>query len=174
LGLPLVLPSPLASSLFDNNLEYKGHSGEISPYSQIMQSLHEEAGRLRGELSDLFEESGQRIDCDFLSWDYGTPYPFLEEYSETMTIFTYSTMQDKYVTLFSAIREVEKKKYKEYQQLFSFFLLIPAANSWFQLHIAPPGRERIYKESSRLKAEYQELKRKTGADRYDLLFPASV
>ena len=162
--------SILESSFYGNTLEYKRHSSEIRPYYQIMESLHQEAGRFREELLDIFEESGHGIGCDLLGWDYGTPYPELgEEYQETKTVWTYSIMQSKYFDLFDAIQGSVKYKHKKFQQLLSFILLIPAANSWFQLHIAPPSRERIYKESSNLKAEYQELRSKTGADRFDHL-----
>ena len=160
---------PLNLDPFGKELNYKRYSGEIRPYYQIMQLLHQETRSLKEELLDIFEESGHEIDCDFLAWDYGTPYPFLEEHSETTTVFTYSTMQDKYVSLFSDIREVEKKKYKKLQKFFSFFILIPAANSWFQLHFAPPSRARIYKESDKLKAGHKELRRRTGTDTLDLL-----
>lgn len=165
---------PPISSFFGTTLKYKRHSGEIRPYFQRMQSLHEETGSRREELMDLFEETGHRVDCDFLGWNYGTPYPFLEEYSETMTTFTYSTMQDKYVTLLKAMNEVERKKYKELQRLFSFVLIIPAAKNWFQIHIAPPSRERIFKETSKLKDDHKELRRKTGTDSLDSLLRVSA
>ena len=144
----------LALSPFDREqLEYIKHSGEIHPYSKITQSLHQESGRFRDELLDKFEESGQDIDCDFLGWDYGTPYPedyptLLEKYKETMTVHTFSTMQANYFDLFAAIQEIVRYKHKKFQRLFSFFMLVPAAKSRFQLNFAAPGRERIFKESS--------------------------
>lgn len=166
----------LGSSFFGENPKYKTPSGEILPYHQRMQSLHEEAGRLRGELSDLFEESEQRIDSDFLSWDYGTPFPELdEEYRETTTVWTYYTMQSKYFDFFDAIRGVVKSKHIKFQQLLSFFLLIPTANVWFQRRVRPPSREKTYKESSELQAEYKEHKRRTGGNLVDLsIVPESV
>lgn len=156
-------------------LEYKAHSGEIHPYSQIMQSLHQESGNLREEILDTCEESGRGLDCDFLGWDYGTPYPQLDEdYQETMTLWTYSVMQSKYLELFDVIQEIVKCKHKSFQRSFSFLILVPAANRWFQRRSAPPNRERIYNESSKLRAEYADLRRRTGSDRLDLLLPTSA
>lgn len=171
-------PMQLLSSLprvpdldpFGKELKYKGHSGRISPYSHVMESLHQVSGSFRKKLMDHFEESGQNVDCDFLGWDYETPYPELaEHYQETATLWTYSKMQSKYFDLFHAIQEILKYRLKKLEQLLSFILLLPAANDWFQHHLAPPSREKIYRESSRLKAEHKELRRKTGADKYDHL-----
>ncbi len=166
----------LGSSFFGENPKYKTPSGEIHPYHQRMQSLHEEAGRLRGKLSDLFQESELKIDCDFLIWDYGTPYPELdEEYQESMTVWTYYTMQSKYFDFFDAVRGVVKSKHIKFQQLFSFFLIIPTANVRFQRRVRPPSREKTYKESSELQSEYKEHIRRTEGNLVDLsILPESV
>ena len=170
----LVTPNIGALSLFGERLEYTRFSGEIRPYYRVMQALHEESRLITNQLLDAIEESGQQVDSDFLNWDYGSPHPDvftgnLERYKQTMNLYSFATMQSKYLTLFTAVREGIIVSRRQFVNGLSLIQLIPVFHKWIEARCSLPSRDGLFEESSKLESRYQELRDRTGDSNHDHL-----
>ncbi len=132
-------------------LDYKQHSGQLNPYHESMQELHNNMSSQKEALVKLAKRKGKDLDLSFLDWEtYGCVFP-----NTPFTTLAFGVMQGRYYDLFELAHEHLVDANERIREYIFILLEIPILGNYINTRLAIVNREHIATESKRLRERYK-------------------